>query len=190
MKVVNVFAHVFSICAFLTLGSLLLIVSLKLLSLDEAVLRLKEIYASPWKSFEFGIMGLAFITVGLVFARILIKKGKETDVLIYRTEAGPILVSGGAMEDIAKKVLRRFSLVKDSKIKVLINGKNVDFRVRLILWSGGHVQQLLLDIQREIRIRVIKLIGEDCHLELSCDVIGVEEHHQQLHDYENDKVPA
>lgn len=190
MKVVSVFAHVFSIFAFLTMGSLLFLVAFRFLPVDEAVLRVKEIYADSWKGVQFGCMGATFVAVGLVFARILIKKGKETDVLIYQTESGPILVSSIAIEDIAKKIIRRFSLVRDSKVKVIIHGKKVELRVRLMLWTGGHVQQLLTDIQKEIYQRVAKIIGTECALEVVCDVIGIEEHAENIGSYENKKVSA
>ena len=46
------------------------------LSLEDAVLRLREIYESPWRSAQVGLAGLVFIGMGLVFSKLLIKMGQ------------------------------------------------------------------------------------------------------------------
>ena len=179
MKVINVFANIFSIFAFLTLGSLLIIVASHILPVEEAVFKIREIYSNPWRSIQTGFMGVLFIGVGLIFTRLLLKKGRDTEALIYQSENGPIFVSSSAIEDACKKVLKHFHLIKDSKIKSMINGKNIEVRARLTLWSGGKVQQLLIEIQEEMKNRVQKLVGNDFKVEVLCDVMKVEDHENQ-----------
>ena len=174
MKVIHAFANLFSILAFLTLGSLLLMVALHLLSLEDAVIRIQELYASPWRSLQTGMVGLLFIFVGLAFAKIMIKRGRQTEALIYQGEIGPIVVSAAAIEDIVKKVLKRFSLIKEWKTKVLIDGREVEIRLRFVIWSGGDLPELLAQVQREIRERLQKILGPGCRLEIFCDVARVE----------------
>lgn len=180
MKVFNFFAHIFSIFAFLTIGSLLIIVSLHILSLEDAVLKLRELYASPKQSFEAGCIGITFIVIGLTFARMLVKKGRDADAVIYQTESGPLVVSVTAIEDSVRKVVKRFNLVKDVKIKTFIHGKDVELRMRLVLWAGGRVPELLTQVQEEVYLRIKKLLGPENKLEVSCDVQRIEEHHWNL----------
>lgn len=175
MKVFNAFATIFTVLSFLTLGSLTMMVALHLLSLEDALLRIQQIYADPWRSFQMGMTGLLFIFVGLHFAKTLIKRGRQTEALVFQGEMGLVVVSATAIEDIIKKVLRRISLIKEWKPKVLIDGREVEVKLRLVLWSGGDVPSLLANIQQEIFDRLRKILGPDCRLEISCDVARIEE---------------
>ena len=188
MKVFNAFAYLFAILTFLTLGSLLIIVAVHLLSVEDALLKIREIYASPWRSLQTGFIGMMFITVGLAFSKMLVKKGREADALIFQSEIGPIVVSVMAIEDVVKKVLKRFHLVKDCKIKTLIRGKDVEIKLRLILWSRSRVPELVSEIQDEIRSRVKKLLGNENRLEIACDIQKIEDHEAGLHEMKTDQA--
>lgn len=176
MKVINAFAQIFAIFAFLTLGSLLIIVALHVLSVEDAMFKIRELYASPLKSFHTGLVGFFFIMVGLIFSKMLVKKGRESDAIIYQSEIGPMIVSVNAIEDVVKKVLKRFNMVKEWKIKSLIHGKDLELRLRLVLWSGTGVQSLLAEIQEEVGNRIRKILGPENNIEVLCDVIKIVEH--------------
>lgn len=176
MKVTNVFAHIFAIFAFLTIGSLLVIVSIHLLSLNDAILRIQQLYEDPWQSLRTGVVGLLFIMVGLIFTKMLVKTGRQSEALIVQSEMGPVVVSVSAIDDVVRKVLKRFHLVKDCKIKTLVQGKQVDIKLKFILWGGGQVPDLLMEIQDQIRVRVKKLLGNTIRLEINCDVQRIEDH--------------
>ena len=107
---------------------------------------------------------------------LLLKKRHQSEALIFQSEIGPIVVSSTAIEDTAKKILKKFYLVKDAKVKTLIQGKDVELKVRLVLWSGGRIQALLMEIQEEMRARVRKLLGPESKLEITCDVQRIEDH--------------
>lgn len=186
MKVFNFFSQVFAIFAFLTIGSLLVIIGSHILTLEDAQFQLQELYAGPWRSLQETLVGGVFIGVGLYFTRSLLKKRRQDEALIYQSEIGPIIVSVTAIEDVVKKVLKRFHLVKEWKTKVLIHGKDVEIKLRLILWSGSKIQDLLVEIQNEVRGRVSKLLGDQNHLEVSCDVIRIEDHEA---DGEDNDIP-
>lgn len=176
MKVASVFTQVFAVFSFLTLGSLLIIVSMHILSVEDAVSKLRGVYESPWESLRTGFVGLLFIMVGLSFAKTLVKKGKQTEILIFRGEGGDLMVSAAAVEDVIRKILKRFHLVKDYKIKSIFHGRSVEIRLRLVLWSGGKVPDLLAEIQNEVRARLGKLLGPDIQYEMTCDVQRIEDH--------------
>lgn len=175
MKVINAFATLFAVLSFLTLGSLTIMVALHLLSLEDALARIQEIYASPWRSLQMAMTGLLFIFVGLTFAKTLIKRSRQTEALIFQGEIGPIVVSTVAIEDVAKKVLKRFTLVKEWRVKTLIDERDVEVKLKLVLWAGGDVPKLLGSIQQEIGDRLRKILGSECQLEIYCDVARIEE---------------
>ncbi len=188
MKPFNIFVQVFAVFAFLTLGSLLLIVAFHILALEDAVLQLQAIYDSGWRSFQTGLVGIVFILVGLAFARILVKHKRQAEALIYQSEIGPIVVSVAAIEDIVKKVLRHFHLIKEWKAKTRIDGKDVEIKLRLVLWSGARLHQFLQEVQEEVRQRVRKLLGDQNNLEVVCDVQRIEDHEVNLQETAREKV--
>jgi uncharacterized alkaline shock family protein YloU len=188
MKVFNAFAHLFAIFAFLTIGSLLMIIAFHILTLQDAQRQLEEFYSSPWRSMQTAFAGLVFISVGLSFSRMLLKKRRQEEALIYQSEIGPIVVSAAAMEDVVKKVLKRFHLVKEWKTKILIQGKDVDIKLRLVLWSGGRIQDLLMEIQEEVRARIRKLLGSESRMEITCDVQRIEDHDAGMPEVGQDKT--
>jgi uncharacterized alkaline shock family protein YloU len=175
MKVVQAFTTTFAVLAFLTLGSLLLMVGLHLLSYEDALLRVQEIYGNPWRSLQTGLTGLVFIFMGLAFGKMLIKRGRQTDAVILHGEMGPIVVSVNAIEDIVKKVLKRMPLVKEWRPKIGIDSSEVEVKLKLVLWSGGDVPSILHNIQQEIGERLRKILGDQCRVEIHCDVVRIEE---------------
>ena len=175
MKVSNVFAQLFAIFALLTLGSLMIIVALHLLAFDDAILKVQEIYQSPWRSVQVGVVGLVLIILGLAFAKMLVKAGRPNEAVFFQSEIGPMVVSAGTLGNTAVKAVKRFPLVKNVKAKVLITGKNVEIKLRLVLWAGGHVPAVLAELQQEVQQRVKRLLGLENQLIVICDVKGIDD---------------
>ena len=190
MKALNFFAQVFTIFAFLTIGSLLIIVASHILAFDDALAQVSAIYDSSWRSLQTGIVGFVFIVVGLAFTRALIKKRRQEEALIYQSEIGPIVVSITAIEDVVRKVLKHFHLVKEWKVKTLIQGKDVEIKLRLVLWSGARIQALLVEVQEEVRQRVRKILGVENRLEILCDVHRIEDHELGLPEAAQEQVAS
>ena len=175
MKVANAFAQLFAILAFLVLGSLMIIVSLHLLAFDDAILKVQEIYQSSWRSVQVGLVGLVFIILGLAFAKMLVKAGRPNEAVIFQSEIGPMVVSSDTLGNADVKAVKRFPLVKSVKVKVNVIGRNIELKLRLVLWAGGHVPAILADLQQEVQQRVKRLLGAENQLIVICDVKGIEE---------------
>ncbi len=175
MKVGNAVAQLFAIFSFLTLGSLLIIVSVHLLAFEDAILKVQEIYQDPWRSAQVGIVGLVFIILGLAFSKILVKAGRPNEAVIFQSEAGPMVVSSRTLENAALKAVKHLTLIKKAKVKVDITGRDVEIKLRLILWAGAQVPSLLSELQQEVQTRVKRLLGAENQLKVTCDVRGIEE---------------
>lgn len=175
MKLGNAVAHLFAIFSFLTLGSLMIIVSVRLLAFEDAILKVQEIYQDPWRSVQVGIVGLVFIILGLAFSKILVKSGRPNEALIFQSESGPMVVSAETLENAALKAVKHLTLIKKARVKVDIVGKDVEIKIRLILWSGAQVPELLTELQQEVQDRVKRLLGAENQLKITCDVRGIEE---------------
>jgi uncharacterized alkaline shock family protein YloU len=163
----------------------MIIVSLHLLAFDDAILKVQEIYQSSWRSIQVGVVGLIFIALGLAFAKMLVKAGRPNEAIIFQSEVGPMVVSASTLGNAASKAIKHFPLVKSVKVKVNIIGKNVEIKLRLVLWAGGHVPTVLSELQKEVQQRVKRLLGSENQLIVICDVKGIDEAGAGLQDLEN-----
>jgi hypothetical protein len=71
--------------------------------------------------------------------------------------------------------VRQFSQIKKARVKINIAGKAVELKLRLTLWEGSQVPVLLPELQREVMVRVKRLLGPDNPVSVTCDVKGLEE---------------
>lgn len=153
-----------------------MLVGLHIVSLDDAILRIQHLYSNPWQSFQTGMMGLLFLIIGLLFSKMLVKSGRDSEAVIFQSDLGPIVVTIQAIDDVVRKILKRFYLIKESKIKTVVDGRQVEVRLRLSLWSGGNIPELLEEIQGLVQARVQKLLGPEVKVEVNCDVQHIEDH--------------
>ncbi len=176
MKVVHFFIYVFSVFVYLTVGSLLMIVALRIVSMEDVFMAVREFYGGFWNSFQTFLVGFLFICVGLAFAKLLIARARSEDALVYQSDMGRITVSFTAIEDIARKALKKFLVVKDCKVKTNLRDSELEIILRLTIWSTLNIPDLLRDVQEEVRQKVIRVLGMEYPLEIKTEVIRVEEH--------------
>ena len=93
-----------------------------------------------------------------------------------------------AIEDAVKKVLKKFHLIKDWKIKSEVRGKSLYIKMHFVLWSGSKIPELLSEVQREVTIRLSKLITSENRVEVACDVLRIEDYDAEFVPEENSAV--
>lgn len=170
MKVVQFVVTVFSIFTYLTLGSFLTILSLHLVDLDDAMRAVEDLYTNPWRSFQAGMLGLVFVLLGLVFAKFLIKKA-QLEGLVYEGPMGRVTVSREAILDITRRVLKKYLLIQDQKVKVLIHGaRELELRIRLVVWAGPSIPDFIKQIQDELREKLMKVLGPQSQVDVDVEV--------------------
>src|SRR3989338_5627235 len=109
MKLINIFIQIFATFAFLTIGSLMIIVSLHVLTMEDALLKVQEIYENPWQALQMGVTGIFFIFSGLIFAKGLVKKARRNDDVILYGKWGYVRFSIKAIDDLERKSLNGFN---------------------------------------------------------------------------------
>lgn len=176
MKVVHFFVHVFSVLVYLTIGSFLLIMSLRIVALEDVMTAVEQVYRDLWNSFEAFVIGFLFICVGLVFAKILIARARAEDSIVYQSSMGRVSVSLAAIEDIVRKALKKFLVVKDCKVKTNVQDGELEVIMRLILWSAMNVPDLIRDIQDEVKQKLARVLGMEYPLDIKAEVVKVEDH--------------
>ena len=173
MKIVNIFVQVVSIFAFLTIGSLMIIVSLHILSMEDALLKVQEVYENPWKSFQMGMTGLLFIFVGLIFSKALVKGTRRDDDVVLYGKWGYVTVSVRAINDLVRKVLRKFDVVREVQLETDVQGNRLKIVANLSVLAGWNLPELINTIQSDLSERLNKMLGGGVELELIVNVIKI-----------------
>ncbi len=159
MKIVNTFIHIFSIFVFLTLGSFLIIASLHLISQEDALRAVTEVYAEPLRSLQAGLMGVLFIVVGLTFAKLFLKGTRGDDAIIFKSKGGMLTVTSEAIEDLVRKVIRKFDAVKEVKIKTVIQDRSLNLKLKLTVVSGVLIPEIVAEVQSEVKQKLERTLG-------------------------------
>ena len=174
MKVINFFIQVFSIFAFLTIGSLMIIVSLHVLSMEDALLKVQYVYENPWQSFQMGTTGVLFICVGLIFSKNLVKRTRRDDDVVLYGKWGYVTVSVRAIDDLIRKVLRKFNVVREMQIQTEVEANRLKIVANLAVLAGWNLPELISTIQNELSERLNKMLGGGgVELELIVNVIKI-----------------
>ena len=170
MKYLKLLNQLFAVFCYLTLGSFFVIVAFHWWPLEDAIETLYRVYHSYSFSVLTGLIGCGFIFLGLVILRLVVKTNPQNEALVCRTDAGIVVVSGRAIEDIARKVIKKSSFVRDHKMKLNIRGQFVSLNLRMGFWAHDSLATVVQEIQEEIRARLQKLLGHDNQLEVSCEI--------------------
>lgn len=173
MKIVSAFVQVFAIFAFLTIGSFMIIVSLHVLTMEDALLKVQEVYEDPWKSFQMGVTGILFIFVGLIFSKTLVKGVRPDDDVMLYGKWGPVTVSIRAINDLVRKSLRKFDVVREVQIETNVDGNRLKIVTNLSVLAGWNLPELINTIQNELSERLAKMLGGGVNVELIVNVIRI-----------------
>ena len=173
MKVINVFIQIFAIFAFLTIGSLMVIVSLHVLTMEDALLKIQAIYEDPWQSFQMGATGILFIFVGLIFSKFLVKGARRDDDVVLYGKWGYATVSVRAVDDLVRKILRKFDVIREVQVKTDVEASKLKITVNLSVFSGWNLPELMNTVQTELADRLNKLLGGGVELELVVNIVKI-----------------
>ena len=161
-----------SVFVLLTLGSLLTIVSLHLVAIDDVIETVRNVYYNPWKLFQLGAFGLLMNVLGLAFAKTLIK-ATDGSAVVYESNNGQVRVAMEAMQETLRKTMKKYTVIKQQKMKITIDGQHVEAKIKIVLWMGIDVAGFVKTLQEELHGALSRLLGEESEVEVIVDVMRV-----------------
>lgn len=173
MKIVSLIIQLFAIFAFLTIGSLMIIVSLQVLSMEDALLKVQDLYENPWQSLKMGATGLLFIFAGLIFSKMMVRSLRPSDDIVLYGKWGPVSISIQAIDELVRRVLRKFEVVRALKIKTDADGNRLEVTANLTVASGWNVDELIHTIQKELCDRIQKVLGGGIELVVAVHIAKI-----------------
>lgn len=175
MKVFDLFTKIFSIFAFLTLGSLLIMVSLHVVAWSDLSRDIGRIYEDPRAAFQTLLAGIFFIFMGLAFAKILIKQTRYAGGIIYTGPLGRTTVSVSAVEDVVRKTLKRFPEVLTFTMKCRGYEKKAEIKIKLVVQAGVTLPKFSDEMKKEIRSRLERTLALVNDVEVYIDVRNIKD---------------
>ena len=176
MKVINFLFEVFCIFALLTLGSLLIIVAFHILPMEDALIKVQEIYESGARQFQIGLTGFVLIACGLMLTKMLVKKTRtEDDLLVVDGETGRMTITSRAVSDLTQRILKRFDAVRESSISTLFEQDKLHITASIHVLPGWDLTELTSIIERDVKTRVSKMLGGKIPVSIVIRISKVEE---------------
>ncbi len=151
----------------------MIIVSLHVLSMEDALLKVQYIYDDSWKSLQMGATGVLFIFIGLILSKTLVKLVRRDDDVVLYGKWGYMTVSIRAVNDLVQKVLRKFDIIKGMKTETTVNGNKLKIIADLSIVTGWNLPELINAIQSDISGRLKKMFGGEIELELAVNVTKI-----------------
>lgn len=173
MKLINVFAYIVAIFVFLTVGSLMIIVSLGALSMEDALLKVQSVYDNSWSMFQIGISGALFIVIGLIFTKILVKLTRSKDDIIIYGKYGNVNISVKAIDHLVRRIIRKFDSVRLIKLWSEGDGNQLKIKISLIGIANVQLDDLVETIQTELYQRLNKFLGDGILLDLNIKIVKI-----------------
>ena len=135
----------------------MVIVSLHVLSMEDALLKIQDVYENPWQSFQMGATGVLFIFVGLLFTKALVKGFRKDDEVVLYGKWGSVAVSMHAINDLVRRVIRRFDVVREIKLETDVEANRLKIVTNLSVLAGWNLPELINAIQNDLSERLNKM---------------------------------
>ncbi len=175
MKAFDLFTKVFSVFAFLSIGSLLIMVALHVVAWNDLVRDLGRIYEEPAAALQTLAIGVFFVFMGLAFAKMLIKQTRYAGGLIYTGPLGRTTVSVSAIEDVVRKALKRFPEILTFTLKCRGYETKAEIKIRLVVQEGVSLPRFTDEVKKEVLARLARILSLVNDVEIFIDVRNVKE---------------
>ena len=105
------------------------------------------------------IVGLVFILVGLVQAKVRIAMMRREKTIAFENPDGQVVVSLAAIEDYVERMISQLPQVKDTRSTVIANKRGVDVMIKAVLLSDSHIPEVTEKIQSLIKNKLQEMLG-------------------------------
>jgi hypothetical protein len=170
MRFGRVVAYIFSVFTFLTIGSLMVLVALHVITMEDALLRVQTIYEHPWESAKIGFAGVACILMGLAFSKILVKETRSRSDMILLGKWGYVSISTKAVKDLIHKCVGKFDAILEHDIKVDGESNRLSVLMDVDIQSDCDMSSLTHTVQNDLSTRLSRLVGDGVELDVSISI--------------------
>jgi len=110
------------------------------------------------------LAGLVCILIFLnyiCYYQVLKANATEKNIIAFDNPGGRVSVSLNAIEELIKRIISRFSEVREVKSRVSVSRKGLHIKVRLILRAEGSIPEVTSRVQDAVKSKIQDTIGID-----------------------------
>ena len=146
---------------FLVLGTFLVAISFKWISVSELTYTLEYAYGVHNLRLLTGAFGLALIIVNIFLAQLTLGKFQTEKTIAFTNPSGQVTIALSAIEDFIKKLPHQITELKELKSDVIATKKGVEINARVSLWAGVNIPDATEKIQEIIKSHIQDILGID-----------------------------
>ncbi|MBI4387944.1 MAG: hypothetical protein HY582_02750 [Candidatus Omnitrophica bacterium] len=159
MKLFQFFIDVFCIFAFLTMGSLIMVVALHILPMEDALIQVQALYESSVKGWQLGTTGVLLIFAGLTLAKWLVKKSRKgDDFFTIASDIGRLSITYLAVNEVVQRSLKKFDFIKQSHTTSRHTPAGLRIVVGVQILAGKDLTETVQVIKQDVEECVTKML--------------------------------
>lgn len=157
----------------LLVGSSLVAMSLQLVTIDEVVGFLNNIYASRDFRVILGISGFVLAILGFVIFQWVTLKLQREKTIAFTTPDGQVTVSLEAIGNFIRRVTGSLPGVKEIKPDVVANRKGLQVFAKVILLEETNIPDISEEIQRLVRKKIQDMLGIEENIQTRVHIVKI-----------------
>ena len=143
----------------LLIGSSLVAISLQLVSVEDVVKLLNNIYASRDFRVVLGISGFTVAVLGFVTFQWVTLKMQREKTIAFTTPDGQVTVSLEAIENFVRRITKHLQGIKEIRPNVIADRKGLSVFAKVILFEEANIPEVSEEIQRLVGKKIRDMLG-------------------------------
>ena len=159
MRFVSHLLRLLGVLLILLSGVSLLVLSLRLVLIEEISNSLTVVYTSPKIRLLLGLAGASILLITVALARAILQQIQMERTIAFHNPDGEVTVALEAIEDFIRKVGGELSGVREIKPYVKATRSGIVITLRATLWTDVHIPEVTEGLQNVIRGHLHEILG-------------------------------
>ncbi|MBN1493291.1 MAG: hypothetical protein JW938_04020 [Candidatus Omnitrophica bacterium] len=163
MKTHHVLLIILGIVFGLMIGSFLFGISMGLLDEEAVINEIRRLYDHRFITF---LVSLFLFYASYVVTRTLIKRATREEIFITEGEFGRVSISIFAVNDVVRKVFRKFDYITKYRLDTYVQQKKLVVKILIKEWDGRSVNEMTAAVMSELKAKLHKIMGLEGNIEV------------------------
>lgn len=173
MKFLGGLTLFFYTLVFFLIGSLFVVMSLEVVSLETIKDTLDLIYTTTNMRLALGVTGVLLILISLLVIQITMGRLQREKTIAFENPDGQVTIALSAIEDFIKRSIKQMPEVKELRPAVRAGKKGISITNRVILFSDVNIPETTEKIQNIVKARVQDMLGVEEPISIKVHVIKI-----------------
>jgi len=173
MKILKSLVTIVHIFLFLGLGAALIVLAFGLVSADEIMNVINNIYADPNLRLALGVTGGMLVLIGLIITNLNFGKFQMEKTIAFENPEGQVTVSLSAIEDFIKKSVHHLPEVQELRSNVTASKKGINVICKATILADTNIPETTERIQNIVKAKVQDMLGLEETINIKINVAKI-----------------